>query len=282
MYSVLSMWRESFDFFKHDRLKTFFLLTLNALRDVYVAVALHALWVPLVFLIPVSIVAVIDAAVSVLSTTFLILFVVFLIMLSVCFSLILFVTVCAARSSVDPKIARYFWEKITRFFLPFAVFCGVAQVLFVLLLLARLDVSVESLTGATVLLKNVFSSWWVSGVLLPHIWVLLVLFGFFLIDAGPYRDTRRRAAVNMVRMAVYQYPVFLFLMLFNTGLLFVWFGLTRLICSLIFMSACAEMLALFCADFLFLIGFMMPLSVVMIANVYIKNVYEYNKAYFPL
>ena len=280
MYTVLSLWRESLGFFKPDRLKIFFLLTLNALRGVYVTVARHALWAPLVFLVPAAIAALLDVMIFTWGPVLITLFTALMLMLSVGFSLLLFIFISAARSSVDPKNAHYFSDKIKRFFFPFALSCGIAQIIFVLWLRAGIDVSAGSSTGAIVLLKNVFYSRPIQDIVMHHVWILLIVFGFFRIDAGSYRDTRRYAAGNALRMMVYRYPIFLFLMLFNAGALFAWFEFTGFIASFL-LPAFVEMIILCCVNFVFLLGFMVPFSIVMISNVYMKNVYEYAKIYSP-
>lgn len=268
MYKTFAFRRKSLDFFRPDNLKVFALLTINALRDMYVNISRHALWgyygviagalfvLKFLDLKPVAKTAVLKS----LQAGFIFLFI-----------FLAFVSICAARSSVDLKDRTYFFEKIKCFF-----FCYFdvyfASLIFVVLTARSVDPSFVAHALAERLTVGSFAAQLVINGL--TIWG--VLFGLFLIDLGSYRGTTYRAIGNALRMFWNNYPVFLSMALAGTAFHFVFLAVGRIISSISGMSLVASLVGFMIYCFVLL-----PLIIVIITNIYIKNVYEYNKTYFP-
>lgn len=169
--------------------------------------------------------------------------------------LIVFFNVCAARSSITLKNLYYFVSKTARFFIPF--------LLLSLLIIITLNM----------LLCLLHIPLWFQIIVSVHLSLYTILFCFFYLDTYSII----KALTYAFKMFLYTYPIMIVMGLVSVVL--------HYLCSLpimFFSVVLSNTALLYWLSALIFWLFGSTLLVVMMSNIYMKHVYEYNKIYCPV
>lgn len=171
-------------------------------------------------------------------------------------TLLFFVVLCAARSSVGMKNTAYFIEKMMHYFLIY--WLGTFMVM----------------RGLTMLSTSSFLGSFLFQVVSLHCSAFLTLFGLFLVDSGFWLYPIVESPIRAMRMLVYNYPVYIGIELLRLLLQVVGAKLIEYTVdtkNLSFFSSQMLDLGLWLA--------IIPLYVAFVTVVYIRRVYEQGKYY---
>lgn len=255
-HHILAFWRASLNYFTCEQLEMFAKLTLNAYRITLKTLLKYFGWIFVVWfglMYWPAFVRGFLGALAKLETDAMMQVV--MITMNIGSPLIIFFIILAARSSIMRKHWYYFMVKTIRFLLPFLMICA---------LLVFIFNGVMSILSIPEWLRVIFAL---------HVELYIILFCFFYIDMKSILKAFGAAA----QMMLYTYPVMAVMCLVAYALSF--------ICSLpvgFFSVVLSDVALLHWISALICWLFGSTMLVVMMSNIYIRHVYEYNKIYCPV
>jgi uncharacterized membrane protein len=255
-HHIVAFWRASLNFFTCEQLGMFAKLTLNAYRITLKTLLRQLGWIFVVWFGLIHWPAFMNGflgALAKLETNAAMQ--VIMVTMNICSPVVIFFIIIAARSSIMRKHWYYFMTKTIRFFIPFLVVTALLGFVF---------------NYGMSLLHAPAWLWVIAGL---HVGLYMILFGFFYVDM----KSMLAGLISAARMMLYTYPVMVIMCLVAYALSF--------ICGIPvgFLSVVLSNMALLhwmSALIFWLFGSTM--LVVMMSNIYIKHVYEYNKIYCPV
>jgi len=255
-HHIFAHWRASLNYFTCEQLELFAKLTLNAYFITLKTLLKYFGWIFVVWFGLIHWPAFMEGFTGALAKleTHAALQVI-MIAMNMCSPFIVFFIVCAARSSIMRKHWYYFMVKTVRFLLPFLLVTALLGIIF------NYGVSLLRVPE------------WLQFVLSVHVGLYSILFCFFYIDMKSIIKALGAAA----RMMLYAYPVIAVMCLVAFALSF--------LCGFpvqFFSVVLSNMALLHWISALIFWLFGSTMLVVMMSNIYIRHVYEYNKIYCPV
>lgn len=277
MQSILKFWKSSLSFLIPSNLKNFFLITINSTYQTYVGLFKGAWRFLLAILLGTSILMMIifSETLNKLSaeSKFIEFFMfgssVFLLILIT--SILIFIIICSARSSVDLKNNQYFVKEFKQFFLSYFL----TMIVFGSFFLASFHLIMYLWAGTLMPASYIVFAY-------TFFIMVLAIFTFFLLDSKSNFKNLKKSFLNTLKFLFYNFPMLLILaIIFSFFSIFIFFALF-LGSGLLGYSA-KYLLSIFpiyiVFIFLFYLLLTLPIYINLTSNIYIKKIYEDSKIY---